>query len=942
MAIYKRTKLCLLSGISLASIGTAAHAQEGPAALQPQSSAAAANSVASEAEDIIVTGSRIVRDGYKQPTPVTTLTSDQLKLAQPSSIADALNQLPQIQNSLSQNQTIAVNANTPAVANNINLRGVGSVRGLILLDGLRVPPTAFDGTTDVGVLPQMLISRVDIVTAGASAIYGSDAISGVVNYVLDKHFTGVKLEAQKGISTYGDAARTKFGIAVGTTALDGRLHVIASAEYSDAPGVDASDRKLFDQVWGVVGAGTTANPYKNTPNVRFATVTFGGKPSGALLGGQFVTGGAYVPYNKGTPVNNNLQIGGDGAYFSTKSLTASLKTPQFFGRAQFDLSPKVNLYVQSTFGEAISGFDCCENFSLTPFTIFADNAFLPANAKAILQAAGAASFPMTRMDEDIGRDHIHTDTRSLTSTVGAEAKVAGWNLAVHYTRGDSWFRSDESNQIMWPNFYAAMDAVKDPATGNIVCHVQLTNPGLYPGCVPINLFGNGSPSAAAKAYIVGDGIYKVHNSLDEFEATASGDLFKLWGRPVSLAVGASYRDQLLDETSNSDPAVPVDFTGLRGVGIKTKFQHTNVGSSHGKENVKEFFGELAVPVLADLPFAQRLEFDGAVRYADYSITGGGWTWKLGGRWEPTGGLTFRAARSRDFRAPTLFNLFAGTNFNLTNLPDKQSGITGTINTVLSGNLALKPEKGDTTTFGFVLEPHVLPGFALSIDAYKLKISDAIVSLSGPQIADLCFASGGTDPSCAAITRPSPNAFPTSIFVGPLNVGGILTQGIDIDASYRTKIGDTGFVFRALANYLDKYNVNTGTTTLAYAGAVDTSVSVTQGRNHWRAAVSANVSRGPVSVFVQERYLSPLRRNYNKAVIYADGDIPSFFYTDLTATVTVGSKNQFAIFTTVNNVFNKQPPIFPTQIFQQNLWYPTVQTTYDVIGRYFTIGVRAKF
>jgi len=386
-------------------------------------------------ESVTVTGTRIVRNGYAAPTPVTVATIAQLQQETPSNIPDALNKLPQFAGSTTLNSTS--NNSTNTAGNFLNLRSFGPVRTLILLNGQRVPATNFNGQVDVNTLPQALVQRVDVVTGGASAVYGSDAVTGVVNFVLDTKFSGFKVGASGGASGQGDAPTEKVSLAGGGSLFE-RGHFIFSLEHYNIGGLDQSDRSYSSQDQVYTGAGTAANPYVLTGNARLANEAYGGLVmTGPFAGQQFGSGGVLQPFNKGTPTKtNNLSVGGDGAYYYGQPLTHPLQTDQGFGRFQFEFNDAVTGYVQLSLAQSKTHFNAAVATD-NGVTIYSGNPFLSAAAQAQLTARGTNSFTMNVLPENLTLQSVLYQTTSAASaTAGLTGKIFDsrytWDLYYGY------------------------------------------------------------------------------------------------------------------------------------------------------------------------------------------------------------------------------------------------------------------------------------------------------------------------------------------------------------------------------------------------------------------------------------------------------------------------------------------------------------------------------
>lgn len=945
--------------------GNAANTSADAAAATKVDAAAAAPDA--NTGEILVTGSRISQRGYTAPTPVTVVDAVTLAKSAPTNIPDALNKLPQLANSRSNNQSPVLVANQPQGGNYLNLRGIGINRVLVLLDGQRLAPTTFEGAVDTNILPQLLVKQVDIVTAGASASYGSDAVTGVVNFILDKKFTGLKAVANAGISGRGDDAFQRFSLAAGTSLLDDKLHLEGSVEYYRSAGIDASGKlergvDRAPMAVGTVGlpgaAGSATNPYTTIFNARFAAQSFGSViNTGPLAGNQFLPGGALAPFNAGTKTGTSgINVSGDGAYHDQMWLTPRVTNRQAFGRIGYDFSPSVSGYVQANY--ANSNFSQINpTQSVNAITIYSDNAFLQQSLTAAQRAQLGAtpSFSIgRRLDEDGGLK-VHGRTTNFTTGAGLEGKFGGdWKWNVNYTHSYSRLTIQQDNQIQVPRFAAAVDAVRDSA-GNIVCRVTSTNPGLYPGCVPINLFGVGSPSAAALRYVLQPSSFTVKNTLDDVNGSIAGSPFSTWAGPVSVVVGGEYRKATLKQTSTADPALPVDFTGLRSPIANRLFNSQQVGVGAGSNNVKEAFGEVAIPLLKNLPFAEKFDLNGAVRYTDYSTSGGVTTWKGGFNYVPTKGIRFRGTISRDIRAPTLYELFAGTQIARQTFTDRQTNSTNELIVISGGNSKLKPEIAKTKTVGIVLQPSFLPGFSASVDAWEIKIKGGVGAVDATTVLNQCFANAAS-PFCSQIVRPisatdtSAANFPSQINAFNINLANELYRGIDVDVSQRLNIAaDTRLDLRLLASYVPKRDISTLPTVPTQHQAGGISVNGPYGYPKLSGTVQADLSHGPFNLFVAERLVGAMDRNWNPLQVFVQYHYGPVYYTDLTVSVDLGAlggrdtdgKSNATLFFNVNNLFNRKPPLV-ADTSSPGLNFPSAMAAYDVVGRFMSAGVRLRF
>ncbi len=910
-------------------------------------------------DDVVVTGSRIVRNGFASPTPVTVVSVEQLQRTAPGDIPDGLNQLPQFSGSRSNNSVGGV-ASSPAGGNYLSLRNLGPLRTLTLLDGQRLPPTSFDGSVDSNIIPQALISRVDVVTGGASAAYGSDAVSGVVNFILDTKFNGLKGQAQAGISDYGDGQSYKFNLAGGFKVASG-IHVLFSYDHYQVAGIkDNNQRPEGPLNITRTGTGTATNPYIDYPDVRYATATYGtlisylnGVNKGDPLAGyQFIAGGLAVPFNRGqTTGTSGYNIGGDGVISFGKTLTGTQNTDQAFGRVDFDLGSGITAFVQGTYADSFNSFITIgSGTQIGDFQIFTENPFIADSTRAILQAAGVNSFVAGRIEADQPPKLASFTNDVVTALAGVKGKLGNFNWNVGYAHGGSILNAGQAGNFNNAHWLAALDAVRAP-DGSIVCRITLTNPGLQPGCVPINIFGNGSPSQAAYAYVSQTSRYRVRQSMDILSANISGDAFSLPAGPVSVAAGAEYRKQSLLQTSNSDPSHGIDLTGIRTnvPPLILTYNSLNVGFAQGSLNVKEAYGEVAVPVFKDWRFGKSLDLDGAVRYTDYSTSGSVVTYKVGASYKPTSSLRLRATELRDIRAPTLYELYAGLTAARGPFNDLLTGVNGNVISYTQGNPNLKPEKADTFTGGIVYTPPFIPRLNMSVDYYSIKIKQAIGTLTLDQIQALCNASGGTDPTCAAIIRPFPYSntsaanYPTATNVVPFNQAAQTVRGLDYELSYRVPLGkmllgDASVDLRLIGSHL--FDFLTQATTISKV--IQSNDNVINNNVEDRVNLIATYNDGGLSLTGQLRYYGHGKKTQDPTVFYAVNDIPAIAYTDATVQYRFEVKGvTFETYLTVNNLFNVQPPVFATGA-QPGQGYPTNPVVYDVIGRYYTGGIRFRF
>ena len=919
---------------------------------------------------IVVTGSRVVTNGANAPTPVTVVSSEQLQLAAPRNLVDGVLQLPQLRGNVS----LANQANGTTQsngANYLNLRGLGVSRTLVLMDGRRLTPNQNTSAVDASLVPEALVQRVDIVTGGASAAYGSDAVAGVVNFVLDNKFVGLKANAQGGITTYGDNENYKVDLTWGGAFMDDRLHVVASVldyysagvpDYTYRPWTDRGLAAITNPTVTASNPASPGNPKQLVVSDAASTIAAnGGLITNTLLRGTtFDPGGAPRAFRYGNLVSSTQMQGNDPGSFNPNLLLvlqAEQHRNQFYTHLTYDLSNNFSIYAQVLGSRNWVNYKSIPTFEIsnTAFTIFQDNAYLPQSVRDVMVANNIAAFTLGRLSDDIAVPYVQGTTETGIVTVGFDGSVGGTSWQVHgYAQlGRSKSVYDTFDDPISDNLYRAADAVLNPASGQIVCRSTLTNPA--DGCVPLNLFGRGSPSDASLGYILGTAhqVYKYNQ--DVAEVSANGPLFKLPAGDVSLAVGAAWRGEKLVQTADGISQQIRTGAGIMGypsslVNTLGGFERTNPQPAAGDYNVWETFAELEIPLLQDMPFANSLSLNGSIRYVHYSNSGGVVPWKIGGVYAPTDWLRFRATRSRDIRAPNLGELYRGSSQGSANVIDPSQNnanvyvLTGSI-----GNPNLNPEIAMGTTAGIVLTPQgLLPRLTFSADYYNVSISDAISTLSAQREVTDCFQ--GVQEVCAFIQRAADGSL-ARILQPSFNVAFSKTSGVDTELSFLVPLegvgtnGDGQLSVRLIVNYLDKLE-----TALVGATPINAAGDMSQAAPKWLGTFQANLNLGKPKIFVQERFVgsgkfTSVDVNGTAATDASldQNDIGAVWYTDATFSYDVNSNVN--AFLSVTNVFNRDPPMIPSYLVAGsgfgNQPVGGVRGLYDFIGRSFTVGVHFK-
>ncbi|MBI0476785.1 TonB-dependent receptor [Sphingomonas sp. MA1305] len=826
-----------------------------------------------ENQEILITGSRIrVRSTIDAAVPIATITGAELLGTRGDlNVGDALNTLPQFRPTFSQaNSTGSIGT---AGLSLLDVRGLGTSRTLVLVNGRRVV-TAVPGsyTPDISTIPSDLIENVESVTGGNSAIYGSDAVAGVVNFKLRRNYQGLRLRAQSGVSEYGDRGSYLVSGIAGHNFADGKLNVTVSGEYSRQRPVFYSDRSYLGATTGVPGFITsqiTTAPNRNfdgipntafvgtPPGITYSNLSLGGvvqtscpaatatnatrrnlvctgqtTPTGGLLNYfyNFLPNGTLIRNDPSQGLVDNRSIGGGvlGGLGATGVEDAMLLPGQervlgnLFINAE--LSRAFQPFLEATYAHVNAQQQSTQptfiNATLSP-TFSLNNAFLTTQARNTLTqilAPGATSFTLYRFNNDFGtRAEQHSrDTYRAVLGVRGDLNSSGslnYEIAGNYGRTENFYATGGNvrianynnavNAVLAPANYAGSNYVLNSAGQRVVCGINAdastTNDDA--GCFPLNVFGYGAPSQQALNYI----LYRSTRRqwAEEIDATAyiSGDtsgFLRLPGGPIGFSLGGEYRREdaysAYDALTSSCPA--------------QTFLNCSAPFNPPAVNIKEAFGELRVPLLANLPLIKEFTLEGAGRVSDYGgTTGSVWAWNAGAIWAPVRGLRFRATLSRSVRAPNLSNLYAtqavtfangltdpcdqpgGTNSsnNITANPNRArncaaAGIPTTItfanpanpaeiitrpwtNQASSGvagynqgNPNLTPEVGNSFTLGGILAPEALPGFTLKVDYYNIRVKNVISGLTGQAILNRCYDDPGgiNNQFCAAIFRRTTN------------------------------------------------------------------------------------------------------------------------------------------------------------------------------------------
>jgi iron complex outermembrane receptor protein len=972
-----RSKYALMGSVAIFAALSAWSATAQPRAAAPDTPVAAEEADEAAVSEITVTGSRVIRDGTSSPTPLEVVGVEEIQKQASGNITALLSTLPVFAgNQQPSNPSATANASGALLGLNLaNLRGLGVNRTLVLVDGQRFVPTLTVGSNsiyavDIGGIPQQAISRVETVTGGASAVYGSDAVGGAVNFILDRKFTGLKVDVSASETTYGDDKGARADITWGTRFAGDRAHFMISGQISTKNDLYVTGNRGWDHTALCTMTNPNFTPTNGQPQRLIVdqcgenSAPGGVINSGPLRGTTFGANGAPLPFVYGltsTPLmsGGSWHLGSDTHLYRGLSLDPEDRRQNLFSVLSYDLTKKVRLTVMSSWGHTASyTHDNLQFFdSNTGVNIKTDNAFIPASLRPAL--VGTTSFTLSTLNGDL------RNIESATSRIVNRSSVAldgEFNLFKTDWTWNAYYQLGKTRNVLQvfslsrSRYAAATDAVFT-STGSIACRINTdastTNDD--PTCVPYNLFGLGVNSQAAIDYVSGVGQVHQSNTQQVWAGYLSGQPISLWAGPIGIALSAEYRTESARGVSNASALANDQYSG-------------NYKPVNGKFDVIEAAVEASVPLLHDTFLAKRWDLQLAARETNYSTSGYVTTWKVGSTYSPVESVVFRGNISHDIRAGNLGELFAfgGAPVVTPIAVDPFTNASGTIARVSSaGNVNLKPEEADSIGYGVVWKPSFFPGFSASVDYWKVDIAGLIASLTGTQALQLCFA--GNPAACAFINRL---AGPTLPGVGPyagqtfgpidtivtsyVNIANNTTSGLDQYVAYRFPLksivpaagGDVSLRLDG-TYYYEGYN-NPG-----LPGSLPTYTTP-----YWRGVFGADYTAGNWSVGMRARYISKGASQPNLRQIIqclsgcpAQATIPANYTTqnyvleksslffDLNISRDLAMKDAKAqIYMNIRNLFDRDPLIQPTG--GQPYSFHTGSGD-DALGRTYRVGLRVR-
>ncbi|MHA6720913.1 TonB-dependent receptor [Sphingomonas sp. RS6] len=921
----------LLASTLLMGLPIAAHAQQSQATDSDQPA------------EILVTGSRLTNPNLENAAPVTVVSAQELSLSGQVNVENIIKDLPQLVPSLT-----GASNNPGGGVSTADLRGLGAVRTLVLVNGRRYVSYDSSQIVDLNTIPTALLERVEIVTGGRSAVYGSDAVAGVINFITKQDYEGVTANANYRLTGEGDGGTFNTNLLIGKNFAGGRGNITLYGDYTKRNGILQGDRSYSATALTDDGdGGLVAGGSGSIPGTRFAI-------SG--VNRKFEQDGSYSAYSTPGDLYN---------YAPYNYLQVPQERYMLSGQAHFDVSDHLTLYTE---GQYIHN-KVQNQLAPTPFTgsvsIDNDSSFLSAGSQALLQSYdtdgdGYTTATIARRMTEVGNRISDVDSKAYRGVIGAKGNISGdWNYDAYFSYAKTKQVENQIGNVSRSRVNQALRTTYD-SSGNLVCS-DTSN-----GCVPLNIFGAGNISSEAADFIS----ITTRNASTITEKVASGaitnnNLFDLGAGPAGIAFGAEYRD----EYGSYDPDEALSSGDVVGF-------NASDGLSGGY-NVKELFAEIDVPLLKDKPLVHQLSFNGAYRYSYYSTAAKSVNTFSGGlMWAPIADITLRGQFSRAVRAPTVSNLYSGQSQNFESASDPCSlaaavtnanlkasclatGVAesalGTdlnagstqIDSINGGNPNLREETANTYTVGLVLQPRVLPRFSFTVDYYRIKIDNYIVAAGTTNIITACYGdeeNGWTAYNasmCSQLPRDS-NSYAISGALDYLsNSGGVKTRGIDFEARYSVPLGfginqgESNLALRLSGTRLIAWDY----TPIAGLSALEIDCAgkfgLTCGNPYakWKLAGRATWDADPLTLSLAWRHLSAVDDDSGG---YSVDHIKAYDYFDLSAAIDVARTFTWNI--GMNNMFDRKPPLLGDNQEQAN----TYPSTYDPYGRTFFTGVTLKF
>tara|TARA_B100000519_G_scaffold202057_1_gene219295 strand:- start:3047 stop:5875 length:2829 start_codon:yes stop_codon:yes gene_type:complete len=942
--MFTNTKLAKSVRLACA-FGLASSAMIAPNAVFAQESEAVV-------EKIQVTGSRIARTDLVATSPVNVFDEESLEISGFNDVASFLNELP------SMGVPGAVDTNTnftlfSAGVNTVNLRNLGANRTLVLVNGRRhIGANARTQSVDTGMIPFNMVERVEVVTGGASAVYGSEAMAGVINFILKDDYEGAEVNARYGDSTEGGGAERDINFTIGSAFAEDKGHALIYGGYSTTDAILATDRDI--------SAADVVNS------------SFGAKGSFEVPGLGFIT------QDDNTGLWDKPFVNAEDGFNRNARRMVRIPTDrvQFNANLSYQVNDHVRVFSESAYAD-VSSSTSLEPTIMGQFisvgnipnvTVPLSNAFFPTELRDAIIAANAEnadfdadSYDVTfrRRSAEVANRSLDAQRRTFRTVIGVDGYINDyWNYEAYYQWGSVSRDQVNSGVIQTLNFINALDTETLP-DGTIQCADPLFR---SLGCVPVNIFGAGAMTGDALDFVTVNPQTTSRSEQQVFGITFDGIVFELPAGDVGVALGYEQRKERAQFNSDA----------LAQSGLTTGNTVPNV---KGDYDVSEYFIETRIPLLADLPLAEYLGLEFAYRMSDYSTIGTADAYTVALDWQPTEDLKVRSSYSTAVRAPWIIELFDPGTETFRNFVDpcalggaggpSASGqpndvyseqsetvqancatIPGTATLdpfaqnirsaggIAAGNPDLKEEEGETFAIGFVYSPSQIENLNFTIDYWDIQIDDAINSFTAQTTVDQCVrqASFPNNPFCSLIQRDPTTGLVLRINAQDINVASSTTTGVDFSADYTLDVGPGQLNTRLVGTYVseDEFTPFDGGEVVDSLGEI--------GSPEWKANLNLTYTWEDLTVAWSTRFIDGVNVENDQLDF---GTIGSYAYHDLQARYVLAD-GQYEVFIGVDNIFDKEPPVLGQGIPGDVTGTNTAADVYDAIRTYWYVGVEASF
>jgi iron complex outermembrane recepter protein len=974
-------------------------APSGSAFAQGSTGAAAANATgnAAPAERIEVTGSRIRSLSAESPSPLQVLNAEDIARSGAINLQELLLKNPTL-GTPGVSRTNSNFSTSSAGVSTIDLRGLGSDRTLVLVNGRRfvagIPGSA---TVDLNTIPTDFIERVELLTGGSSATYGSEAVAGVVNIILKRNFQGLVLDASVGQSEERDDTKQRFSITLGGNVDEGKGNLIGHFAYSKQ-GVVLGRNRPGGEVDSIsTGAGVTGEagdilkvttPFLSSfaPQGRFLPNT------GAADSRTFDRDGNLIPFSTNGPAGDGVGASG----FNRQAFrTLAVPTERFLlaTQANYAVAPDHTVFLEGTYAATQTKSEL-EAFPLDSANIYpvlgpsrgrapaearvggaiVRNPLVPDSLFSLLRDTdgdGLRDYGFTRRLSEVGTRGNVADRGTFRVATGISGALAkGWDYQAFASYGSTSESQVSSGQVNVLNFRNALDAVPDTddvnGNGNRVEAICRDATARAQGCQALNLFGFNSISPGALRYVTAPGLLATFTTQKNAAVSVSGEAFQLPAGAVGVAAGAEYREEF--SRSEFDP--------LQQAGLNAG---NAIPRTEGQYDVKELFAEVRVPLLKDAPLAKALSASAAVRGSRYSTVGSVTSWNTGLEWSPVASLKVRATRALSTRAPNVGELYSPASQDFpAGLADPCVGVTATTSGARAatcradtgvaaniaangtfrlaqpdiqgisgfniGNASLEAEKGNSFTLGLVFAPTDMPllkNSSFTIDYFKIRVTDPIAAPERQFILDQCY--GGDASFCRFIERrplaSGVNSAGSIEFIDAVQRNGDerLVEGVDLTVSHIAQVGPGRLSARLAYTHLMKSYER------ALAGVPADEIAGEVGSARDKAQLQLGYSWGGFGISTTTTYIaaSAIDDQYLAQFEAAPGSVKvaARSYTDMQFTYTHGNLRWYL---GIDNAFGTKPPVIPSAVTGNVTGSTTASDVYDAIGRRYYVGVRASF